>query len=150
MAHWGIALSHWGNPFAGLKQGRAIDLTKAAIDKAQMTGSPTPRERGYIQAVAQLVTASDPGSDAARTGAYETAMEQVSRDNPADTEGRIFLQDAARGREGIGYRTPGAAAGEGVSGQVGDRLRGANRAGVLFALIITCAAPPMRDMIPPS
>src|SRR6266536_183368 len=29
MAYWGIALSHWGNPFAGLKQGRTIELTKA-------------------------------------------------------------------------------------------------------------------------
>jgi hypothetical protein len=90
MAHWGIALSNWGNPFAGLKQGRPIELTKASIDKAAMTGSPTPRERGYIQAVAQLVTAGDPGSHAARIGAYETAMEQVSRDNPTDTEARIF------------------------------------------------------------
>jgi hypothetical protein len=90
MAHWGIALSNWGNPFAGLKQGRTIELTKATIDKAQTTGSPTARERGYIQAVAQLVTAGDPGSHAARIGAYETAMEQVSRDNPADTEARIF------------------------------------------------------------
>ena len=90
MAHWGIALSHWGNPFAGIKQGRPLELTKASIDKAQTTGSPTPRERGYIQAVAQLVTATDPGSHAARIGAYETAMEQVSRDNGADTEARIF------------------------------------------------------------
>src|SRR5438093_725263 len=90
MAQWGIALSNWGNPFGGIKQGRPIELTKASIDKAQTTGSPTPRERGYIQAVAKLVTAGDPGSHAARIGAYETAMEQVSRDNPADTEARIF------------------------------------------------------------
>jgi len=90
MAQWGIALSNWGNPFGGIKQGRPIELTKASIDKAQTTGSPTPRERGYIQAAAQLVTAGDPGSHAARIGAYETAMEQVSRDNPADTEARIF------------------------------------------------------------
>jgi hypothetical protein len=90
MAHWGIALSHWGNPFAGIKQGRSIELTKASIDKAQTTGSPTPRERGYIQAVAQLVTAGDPGSHALRIGAYESAMETVARDNPADTEARIF------------------------------------------------------------
>jgi len=90
MAHWGIALSNWGNPFAGIKQARTIELTKTSIDKAQATGSPTPRERAFIQAVAQLVTASDPGSHAARIGAYETAMEQVSRDNPADVEARIF------------------------------------------------------------
>ncbi len=90
MAHWGIALSNWGNPFGGLKQGRTIELTKASIEKARTTGSPTPRERGYIQAVGQLVTAGDPGSHAARIGAYETAMEEVSRDNPTDTEARIF------------------------------------------------------------
>jgi hypothetical protein len=90
MAHWGIALSNWGNPFGGLKPARTIELTKASIDKAQATGSPTPRERGYIQAVAQLVSASDPGSHAARVGAYEAAMEQLSRDNAADTEARIF------------------------------------------------------------
>ena len=90
MAHWGIALSNWGNPFGGLKQGRTIELTKASIDKAPTTGSPTPRERGYIQAVGQLVSSGDPGSHAARIGAYETAMEQVSRDNPSDTEARIF------------------------------------------------------------
>jgi hypothetical protein len=90
MAHWGIALSNWGNPFAGIKPARTIEMTKASIDKAQTTGSPTPRERGYIQAVSQLVTAADPGSHPARIGAYETAMEQVSRDNPSDTEARIF------------------------------------------------------------
>ena len=90
MAQWGIALSNWGNPFGGLKQGRPIELTKASVEKALATGTPTPRERAYIQAVGQLVSAGDPGSHAARIGAYETAMEQVSRDNPADTEARIF------------------------------------------------------------
>src|SRR6185295_9019452 len=73
MAQWGIALSNWGNPFGGIKAPRVVDLTKASIDKAAATGSPTPRERAYIAAVAQLVTASDPGSHAARIGAYETA-----------------------------------------------------------------------------
>jgi hypothetical protein len=90
MAHWAIALSHWGNPFGGLKQARAIELTKAAIEKAQATGSPTPRERAYMQAVAQLVTAADPVSHGARIAAYESAMERVSRDHPADTEAAIF------------------------------------------------------------
>jgi hypothetical protein len=90
MAQWGIALSQWGNPFGGIKPARIVDLTKAAIDKARTTGSPTPRERAYIDAVAQLVTASDPGSHVARITAYETAMEKVARDYPADTEAKIF------------------------------------------------------------
>jgi hypothetical protein len=91
MAHWGIALSQWGNPFAGIKPARAVELTKASIEKAATTGSPTPRERAYIAAVAQLVTAADPGSHAARIGAYEAAMEKLSREYPADTEARIFF-----------------------------------------------------------
>ena len=90
MAHWGIALSHWGNPFGGLKPARTVELAKASIDTAKTTGTPTPRERAYIAAVAQLVTSTDPGSHGARIGAYETAMERVSRENPADTEARIF------------------------------------------------------------
>ena len=90
MAHWGIALSQWGNPFAGIKPARTVELTKASIEKAAATGSPTPRERAYIAAVAQLVTAADPGSHGARIGAYEAAMEKLSREYPADTEARIF------------------------------------------------------------
>ena len=90
MAHWGIAMSQWGNPFAGIKPARTVELTRAAIEKAKTTGSPTPREKAYIDAVAQLVTASDPGSHGARIGAYEAAMEKVARDNPNDTEATIF------------------------------------------------------------
>ena len=90
MAQWGIALSNWGNPFGGIKPARTIELTKASIDKAKTTGSPTPRERAFIDAVAQLVTAADPGSHVARITAYETAMEKVSRDNPSDSEAKIF------------------------------------------------------------
>src|SRR5438093_598364 len=96
MAHWGIALSNWGNPFGGLKQGRTIELTKASIDKAPTTGSPTPRERGYIQAVGQLVSSGDPGSHAARIGAYETAMEQGSRDYQTEAYLQIAQDKAAR------------------------------------------------------
>ena len=56
MAHWGIALSQWGNPFAGLRAPQQIELGRAAILKAQATGSPTPRERAYIDAAAALFT----------------------------------------------------------------------------------------------
>src|SRR5258705_429402 len=54
------------------------------------TGTSTPRERAYLEAVAQLTTAGDPGSHPARIAAYEGGMEKVRRDNPSDTEGRIF------------------------------------------------------------
>ena len=90
IAHWGVALSRWGNPFAGLRSPQQIELGRAAIQKAQATGSPTPRERAYINAAAELFTSGDAGTQRARTVAYEQAMERLVRDFPGDMEARIF------------------------------------------------------------
>src|SRR5687767_1870987 len=56
MAHWGVALSHWGNPFAGLRSPQQIEMGRAAIQRARSTGTPTPRERAYIEAAGELFT----------------------------------------------------------------------------------------------
>jgi tetratricopeptide (TPR) repeat protein len=90
MAYWGIALTQWGNPFAGLRSPQAIAEGKAAIEKGRTTGSPTPREKGYIDAVAGLFSSADPGTQRARVVAYEKATEAVAAQNPNDTEARIF------------------------------------------------------------
>jgi tetratricopeptide (TPR) repeat protein len=90
IAYWGIALTHWGNPFAGLRAPQAIAAGKAAIEKGQSTGSPTPRERAYIDAVAGLFSSADPGNQRARVVAYEGATELVAANNPTDVEARIF------------------------------------------------------------
>lgn len=90
MAHWGVALSRWGNPFAGLRSAQQIELGRAAIQKAQATGSPTPRERAYIAAAAELFTSGDAATQRARTLAYEKGMERVVSENPGDMEARIF------------------------------------------------------------
>src|SRR3954465_1742322 len=90
MAYWGIALTHWGNPFAGLRSPAAIAAGKAAIDKGQATGSPTPREKGFINAVAGLFSSADVGTQRARVLAYEKATEAVAAQNPNDVEARIF------------------------------------------------------------
>ena len=90
IAYWGIALTYWGNPFAGLRAPQAIASGKTAIDKGQTTGSPTPREKGFIDAVAGLFSSADPGTQRARVLAYEKATEAVAAQNPADIEARIF------------------------------------------------------------
>ena len=90
IAHWGIALSRWGNPFAGLKPPQQVSLGQAAIQNAQKTGSPTPRERAYINAAAALFTDGDPATQRARTVAYEQGMAQLVKQYPADMEARIF------------------------------------------------------------
>ena len=90
MAHWGIALSGWGNPFAGIKNAKTVELTRVAIERAKATGSPTPRERAFIDAVAQLTTDATPGTHAARIGAYQSAMAKVVAAHPADQEAKMF------------------------------------------------------------
>jgi hypothetical protein len=90
MAHWGVALSRWGNPFAGLRSPQQIELGRAAIQRAQATGSPTPRERAFITAAAELFTSAEASTQRARTVAYEQGMERVVREYPGDMEARIF------------------------------------------------------------
>src|SRR5687767_805541 len=90
MAHWGVALSRWGNPFAGIRSPQQIELGRAAIERALSTGTPTPRERAYIAAAAELFTSGEASTQRARTLAYEQAMERLVREFPGDMEARIF------------------------------------------------------------
>jgi tetratricopeptide (TPR) repeat protein len=90
IAHWGIALTQWGNPFAGLRATTTIEAGKKATDKAQATGRPSARERGYIDAVAILFSSADPGTQRDRVVAYEAAMKKVAADNARDVEAQIF------------------------------------------------------------
>ena len=90
VAYWGIALCHWGNPFAGIKTGPPLERGLEAVQKGRATGSPTPRERAYVAAVSELYknAATVPHRD--RTLAYASAMEAVQRNHPKDMEARIF------------------------------------------------------------
>jgi hypothetical protein len=90
MAHWGIALSHWGNPFAGLRSPVQLSRGKAAIDKALSTGSPTQREQAWVDAAAQLFSDDQSSTQRARVLAYEQAMENIVKAYPEDREATIF------------------------------------------------------------
>jgi tetratricopeptide (TPR) repeat protein len=90
MAHWGIALTHWGNPFAGQRSPQTIANGKAAMDKAAAIGTTTPREKGYIDAVAILFSSNDVTNQRQRVLDYEKAMGRVSVANKGDAEARIF------------------------------------------------------------
>ena len=90
MAYWGVALTYWGNPFAGQRSAQTIANGKAAIDKALSTGTPTPREKGFIDAVAGLFSSADVTTQRARVVAYEGATELVASQNRTDVEARIF------------------------------------------------------------
>lgn len=90
IAHWGIALTYWGNPFAGSRTAEAVALGRQAIDMAQGTGKPTPRERGYIDAVAILFSSKDPATYRDRIVRYESAMRRVADEHRGDVEAQIF------------------------------------------------------------
>ena len=60
MAWWGIALSAWGNPFAaGIKPPAQIARGLDAVTRGRQLRAPTPREAGYLAAVARLYERAD-------------------------------------------------------------------------------------------
>jgi hypothetical protein len=94
MAHWGIALSRWGNPMvpgeraaATLEPGRVA--ATAAVRVANGVGA-TERERAYAAAVSSLYADYEHSSQRTRVIAYEKAMRAVVAAQPSDTEAMIF------------------------------------------------------------
>ena len=92
MAHWGIALSRWGNPMAaGSRSPDVLRQGKAAADAAARVGArASERERGYIHAVGQLFDDATMKSQAERVAAYERAMRDLKTRESADAEAAIF------------------------------------------------------------
>lgn len=92
MAHWGIALSRWGNPMAaGLRAPAQLAAGRAAASVALRLGAgATERERGYSRAVARLFDDYERVDQATRVAAYEQAMAELVASHPSDTEARIF------------------------------------------------------------
>jgi hypothetical protein len=91
MAHWGIALARWGNPFAAvLRQPPQLQQGLDAISHAQQATTATRREREYIAAAAKLYVNSDTTDQRTRVVAYSQAMEQLAAAYPSDREASIF------------------------------------------------------------
>ena len=92
MAHWGIAMSRWSNPMAAANRPMAQLATgkKSADAAARLSSRVTPRERGYIDAVARLYANYENTSQLSRLTAYQRAMEALSASEAKDTEARIF------------------------------------------------------------
>jgi hypothetical protein len=90
IAHWGIALGHWGNPFAGQRNAAQLARGQATMTLARATGSPDAREKAYIEAVGELYASDQPSAHYERTVAYENAMAQLVQQYPDDKEAKIF------------------------------------------------------------
>ena len=90
IAYWGIALSHWGNPFAGFRSPQALAAGREASAKGLVASRLSPRERGYVTAVAELFRDYETIDQRTRALAYAKQMEAVTRANPEDTEAAMF------------------------------------------------------------
>ena len=90
MAHWGIAMSWWGNPFGGFRSPQALANGLSAVERAKTRGPETERERGYIAAVEALFVNAGTVDQRTRILAYEKAMAQLASRYAADPEARIL------------------------------------------------------------
>jgi tetratricopeptide (TPR) repeat protein len=91
IAHWGIAVARWSNPFApGVRPPAQIQQGLAAIQRAEQIGAKSDRERAYIAAASKLYTDAERVAQPARVLAYEQAMGALAARYPDDPEASIF------------------------------------------------------------
>jgi tetratricopeptide (TPR) repeat protein len=90
MAHWGTAMTLFGNPFTWPLSGKALPDGWAAVEKAKVAQAKTQRERDYIGAVETFYKDSDKVDHRTRALAYVKAMEELAQRYPEDTEASVF------------------------------------------------------------
>jgi tetratricopeptide (TPR) repeat protein len=91
MAHWGMAVNAWGNPFAGgpsTPEGLAHG-TEAARHAAALPVK-SPRERGFIAAAQALYRDADSKPNPVRLKAYADTLARLYREFPKDVEVAIY------------------------------------------------------------
>jgi hypothetical protein len=90
MAHWGVAMSWWSNPFSTARSPQALTEGLAAVTAAKQHAPPTRREAAYVDAVEHLYRDAATRDQRSRVVAYEKAMEALAAASPKDVEARIF------------------------------------------------------------
>ncbi|HUD97511.1 MAG TPA: hypothetical protein VMO24_08205, partial [Woeseiaceae bacterium] len=90
MAHWGVAMTQWSNPFSLQRSAATLADGHAAAARAAAAGNPTPRERAYIAAVTELYRDYETVDQRTRVVAYEKAMERLHEEYPDDREATAF------------------------------------------------------------
>jgi len=90
MAHWGTAITLFGNPFTWPLTGAALPQGWAAVERAKAANAKTQRERDYIGAIEAFYKDADKVDHRTRAVAYTKAMEQITQRYPEDSEASIF------------------------------------------------------------
>ena len=95
MAHWGIALTYWGNPFAGLKPVHLLAEGQKAIERGQALTGASPRERDYIAAVDWRAAEK---AAAEGRGQMVDGMRVL---NPREVPGIVYLMPCGKSPHGV-------------------------------------------------
>lgn len=90
VAQWGVALTYFGNPFAGGPGAEGSRAGAAAAARAESTGGKSARDRAYVAAAAALYADQATVDNRTRMRAYEAALGALHAGDPADTESAIF------------------------------------------------------------
>jgi hypothetical protein len=100
IAHRGIALSQWSNPFAaGMKASSQLQAGRESAERGKTAGARSERERAYIAAVASLYSNFESTPQQARLVAYRDAMEKLASKYSDDQEAQIFYSLALAASE---------------------------------------------------
>jgi tetratricopeptide (TPR) repeat protein len=88
MAYWGLAMAQIHPLWAGTVTEDQIEQGRAWLDKAEAGTSLTPREQGYVDAVAAFYEGEKPRPE--RLSAFADGFEKLSAANPDDLEALAF------------------------------------------------------------
>ena len=96
MAHWGAAMTLWGNPF--VRQPIPAERQQAGLAAAERSAAlasrATHREQMYIDAAAALWRDADKLDHLARLSRHEQAMKALYDAHPEDSEAAMFYARA--------------------------------------------------------
>jgi hypothetical protein len=90
MAHWGIAVVNLDNLLAAPPSPKQMAEGAAAIAKAKAVGAKTPREQGYIDAVAAFYSDYEKRLHGERLAAYEKALGELHARHPEDRNAAVY------------------------------------------------------------
>jgi tetratricopeptide (TPR) repeat protein len=90
VAYWGVAITHFGNPFAGGPLAEGNQAGFAAAEKAAAVGATNARDKAYIDAAVALYRDHQTVDNRTRMRAYENALAQLRAQDANDIETAIF------------------------------------------------------------
>lgn len=90
MAHWGVAMSLFHPLWPDQPTPQELERGQAAVERARQAGSPTARERAYIDAAAAYYQDWRTRPEGERLGHWSAALGRVHEAHPEDVDAAAF------------------------------------------------------------